>query len=340
MVFAHVDWPNVFLKAPEGGWDWSAYDGVGFTIYNPTDVSITVAMRLDNEGANGMDFCNNLRKTVRAGSQLHFNMLFNRPGDRELWGMRGTPGAAQYGEGKPLDLAHITAVQLFLPTPDRENRLIFEKASLFKLGGDSGVGIKFPFVNKFGQYIYDEWPGKLHDEKELVERVERERAAWGRMHQLPDRDKFGGWANGPKRKATGWFRTEEVDGKWWLITPEGNLFFSLGIDCVGTWERTFVEGRENWFEWLPAEDDPQFGSLYSYMKGAHSMADPINGEGKTFGFYSANLIRKYGSNWAEEWRESVYPRLRHWGFNTVANWSQQDVLLNSNLPFRCQYRLE
>ncbi len=333
IVFSHSDWPNVLLKAPEGGWDWSAYDGVGFTVFNPTDVAVSVAMRLDNEGANGMDFCNNLRSTVRPGSRLDFNMLFNRAGDKKLWGMRGTPGAAQYGEGKPLDLARITAVQLFLPMPDRENRLIFEKASLIKLDGDSGAGVRFPFVNKFGQYIHDEWPGKLHSEEEFAERVERERFAWGRMPQLPDRDRFGGWANGPRRKATGWFRTEEINGKWWLITPEGTLFLSLGITCIGTWERTFVEGRKDWFEWLPPEDDPQFGGLYSHMKGAHSMADPIGGEGKAFGFYSVNLIRKYGAQWAEQWRESVYPRLRHWGFNTIANWSQEDVLMNSDLPF-------
>ncbi|MCK5862906.1 MAG: beta-galactosidase, partial [Candidatus Hydrogenedentes bacterium] len=137
----------------------------------------------------------------------------------------------------------------------------------------------------------------------------------------------------PRRKATGWFRTEEIDGKWWLITPEGTLFFSLGITCIGTWERTFVEGRKDWFEWLPPEDDPVFGSIYSTMKGAHSMADPIGGSGKTFGFYTANLIRKYGKDWAVKWQESVYPRLNHWGFNTIANWSQEDVLRNSTLPF-------
>jgi len=333
VLFVHTDWPNVLLKAPDGGWDWSAYDGVCFTVFNPHDIAVNVAMRLDNEGANGADLSNNLRKTVRPGSRLEFNMLFKRSGDRKLWGMRGMPGAAQYGEGKPLDLSRITALQLFLPVPDREYRLILEKVVLFKQDGEGGVGVQFPFVNKFGQYIHDEWSGKLHSEEEFAERIEREHFAWGRMPQLPDRDRFGGWAKGPKRKATGWFRTEEIDGKWWLITPEGTLFFSLGITCVGTWERTFVEGRKDWFEWLPEENDPIYGSLYSHVKGAHSMADSIGGEGKTFGFYSANLMRKYGPDWAVKWRDSVYSRLRHWGFNTIANWSQEDVLVNSDLPF-------
>jgi len=36
--------------------------------------------------------------------------------------------------------------------------------------------------------------------------------------------KFGGWAEGPRQRANGFFRTEKVNGKWWLVDPEG--FFS------------------------------------------------------------------------------------------------------------------
>ena len=331
--FSHTDWPNVFLKAPEGGWDWSDYDGVGFSVYNPTDTTVTVAMRLDNDGADGMNFCNNLRNTVRPGARLEFNMMFNRSGARALWGMRGTPGAAQYGEGDPLDLTRITAVQLFLPMPDRTHRLVMEKVRLFHLGEDAATGVKFPFINKFGQYMHDDWPGKLTSEDEFPERIARERQAWTDAPDLPGRDHFGGWSDGPLREATGWFRTEKIDGKWWFVTPGGTLFLSLGITCVGTWERTFVEKREAWFEWLPDAADPLFGAFYSYLSGAHSMAEPIGGEGKTFSFYGANLVRKYGDAWKDKWRKSVYLRLRHWGFNTIANWSQEDVLVHSDMPF-------
>jgi len=331
--FSHVDWPNILLSAPESGWDWSSYDGVGFSVYNPTDTAVAVAIRLDNDGADGMNFCNNLRNTVRPGGRLEFNMFFNRPIGRTLWGMRGTPGAAQYGEGEPLDLTRITAVQLFLPMPDREHRLVLEKVRLFSLGEDAKSGVKFPFVDRFGQYMHEDWPGKLKDEGEFAGRIAREQNAHAKAPQLPGRDPFGGWADGPRREATGWFRTEEIDGRWWLITPDGTLFLSLGITCVGTWERTFVEGRDGWFEWLPVPDAPLFGSLYSRMSGAHSMADLIGGAGLTYSFYGANLIRKYGPAWADKWRESVYKRLRHWGFNTIANWSQDDVLANSDTPF-------
>ncbi|MHC5039730.1 MAG: beta-galactosidase [Planctomycetota bacterium] len=36
-----------------------------------------------------------------------------------------------------------------------------------------------------------------------------------------------------KRKATGFFRTEKIDGVWWLINPEGELFWSVGACCTG-----------------------------------------------------------------------------------------------------------
>lgn len=44
--------------------------------------------------------------------------------------------------------------------------------------------------------------------------------------------KYGGLASGPKRKATGFFRTEQVRGRWWLIDPDGHLFLTVGLCSV------------------------------------------------------------------------------------------------------------
>jgi len=73
--------------------------------------------------------------------------------------------------------------------------------------------------------------------------------------------------------------------------------------------------------------------MYGEVGGTHSMADSIGGKGRTFSFYRMNLWRKYGAEWPALWRASVYPRLQSWGFNTIANWSQTDVLDNSPMPF-------
>ena len=42
------------------------------------------------------------------------------------------------------------------------------------------------------------------------------------------RDTYGGWTE-KKFEATGFFRTEKSD-RWWLVTPEGNAFFTFGVN--------------------------------------------------------------------------------------------------------------
>jgi len=44
-------------------------------------------------------------------------------------------------------------------------------------------------------------------------------------------DPYGGW-RGISSTATGRFRVEQIDGRWWLVTPDGNVFFSAGIQNV------------------------------------------------------------------------------------------------------------
>src|ERR1700760_2657019 len=42
-------------------------------------------------------------------------------------------------------------------------------------------------------------------------------------------DQYGGWMKFSGAK-TGFFHTQQIDGRWWLITPEGHAFFSKGVD--------------------------------------------------------------------------------------------------------------
>lgn len=52
-------------------------------------------------------------------------------------------------------------------------------------------------------------------------------------------DAYGGFT-GMSRASTGYFRTEKIDGRWWLVDPDGHPFFSQGINhitYVGTPDR-------------------------------------------------------------------------------------------------------
>jgi hypothetical protein len=44
-------------------------------------------------------------------------------------------------------------------------------------------------------------------------------------------DKYGGWMQ-KTEKATGFFHTARIDGRWWLVDPAGHFFFSVGINSV------------------------------------------------------------------------------------------------------------
>src|SRR5450756_1967862 len=50
-------------------------------------------------------------------------------------------------------------------------------------------------------------------------------------HAAGDYDTYGGWMK-LKGEKTGYFHTQQINGRWWLVTPEGNAFFSKGVDNV------------------------------------------------------------------------------------------------------------
>ena len=47
----------------------------------------------------------------------------------------------------------------------------------------------------------------------------------------PAYDAYGGWLQLTGTK-TGYFHTQQIQGRWWLVTPDGNVFFSKGVDNV------------------------------------------------------------------------------------------------------------
>ncbi len=147
--------------------------------------------------------------------------------------------------------------------------------------------------------------------------------------RLPDRDRFGGWRDGPKQQATGFFRTVKQNGKWWLVDPDGALFISLGVDVVTPNESTIITGRESMFTGLPMPGDP-LARHFGTVRGIHS--GPVK-EGRTFNFYAANLERTYGPEFLPRWRETTLNRLKSWGFNTIGNWSDPRVERNGQVPY-------
>ncbi len=196
----------------------------------------------------------------------------------------------------------------------------------------------FPFVDKYGQFMHDDWPGKIHSDEELAAQGKKEFAMHAAHPNSPirDADKYGGWAGGPQLEATGRFRTEKRDGKWWLVDPEGRLFFSLGVNAVRQDSPTGTTGREDYFSWLPAKNDPDFGMFCGRQWSAASHGfykDAANVPFDTFDFARANAFRKYGDEWKSSFPARSLARLRAWGLNTVSSWSDASVQRSGKIPY-------
>ncbi len=170
-----------------------------------------------------------------------------------------------------------------------------------------------PVIDRFGQWIPENWPGKAHSEEELA-------VLWKAdvLEPTPVRLCPLGGMRERSLRATGFFRTERVDGRWVFVDPHGHPFYSAGMDLVGYQQGSFatrVTGREYLFEELPPPGP--------------AWLTP----GRDVSFHVANVMRRYGPNWQLKWTEAILGRLKSWGFNTVANWSDRELAISSGMPY-------
>jgi hypothetical protein len=99
------------------------------------------------------------------------------------------------------------------------------------------------------------------------------------------RSKYGGRAD-KRLGATGFFRTANVDGRWWLVDPEGFLFTNAGVNAVRPGNGvTFGSSRAN-----REAMQEKYGSLERWAEGAVALLRE-HGFNGTGGFSAADLLR-------------------------------------------------
>ncbi len=98
--------------------------------------------------------------------------------------------------------------------------------------------------------------------------------------------------------ATGYFSVAQSDGRWWLVTPQGEPFYAAGIDTVS-----------------PVGDTDQVTGLCLYCQAIASEYpdDPDH----------------------SEWATATLAQLRSWGFNSLGDFSD-DSALGSQMPYEVQ----
>ena len=327
----------VTLDAPEAAWDLSAFDYLAVDVRNVGPAPVRVSCRVEDAPARGKGGGNSAGIPLAAGGDGTIRVAFVRPiagAERiKLFGMRGLPPALRREQTVEPGRLRRIVVSVAAQGP----ACAIEIDDVRAAGGhDPKAGAVtaeefFPFIDEFGQYIHGDWPGKTHSVKDLGARRKAEADDLAARGAPEGWNGYGGWARGPRLEATGFFRAARHGGKWWLVDPEGRLFFSHGVDCVRPGAATPIDDRAAWFRNLPGRSSA-FGECYG--QAGHVVRDYYkHRRPTTFDFGWANLIRKYGQSCVPAFAEASHRRLRSWGLNTIGSWSDRRIYELKRTPY-------
>ena len=171
---------------------------------------------------------------------------------------------------------------------------------------------KHPAIDRFGQSIYAQYPEKVKSLEDL-EKQWREEEAEEVSTERFQYSRFGGYLNS-QVEATGFFRTEQIDGKWWFVDPEGHLFLSLGVDCVSPGNGGLVR------------DYDKRAGMYEAIPPVDEVAPIESRAGMAYSLSAWNQVRRFGKDWKGKANDLIIKRMDKWGMNTIANWSGRDVI--------------
>ncbi|MEM6483607.1 MAG: beta-galactosidase [Pseudomonadota bacterium] len=332
--------------APDQPWDWSEFHDfhIAMDLRNPGPVSAMVY--LDIEDIDGAVYTRAVsvpvgaRRTYYAKLAGHdldspagplnveLNFASGLRGNPPTWASQATQFVSLWGK-KNLNLQGITRLTLSTQSTLRPKRITIDN---LRLSANPPADSEFlsGIVDEFGQNAKAEFGGKVHSLPELHRSRDEELKILQSGGALPDRSRYSGWKGGPQLRASGYFRTEKLGGRWHLVDPDGYLYFATGLDIIRLANSTTMTGfdfapnlvEERSDAGLTPEDsvglnrvsakavpsrhlvsplradmfswlpeyDEPLGKHFGYRREAHS--GPL-GHGETYSFYSANLERKY-----------------------------------------------
>jgi len=369
VVFAPGAEPRLTLAPPSGRWNWARAGSLRLHVQNAMPWAVTFDIALTDAAGGRLT----ARVALPPGPPQTLVLPLAATSGRG-WGMVAAPFAPWIRNEERLlvatevrgavDRANVVGIALSIPGPNAPQTLLFGKVFTEPEGLDAKLAYE-DLVDTFGQLTHGQWPQKVLSKPELLEDSENEDtqlAQWA--GDVKRADEYGGLpgpadapastapaapptasASPAPTAATGFFRTEKrpgADGKprWWLITPAGNRFFSIGVNTMRIADAdTIVQGREFMFDDLPARGDPLARFYGKRDSGAVLAADAGAAQGRgyakgrSFDFYRANLFRRDRDNFEAAWRDRSHLRLRAWGFNTIGNWSDDALTAMKRTPY-------
>ena len=340
VTFKPSSQPSLRLTPQAGSWDWSQQTLISLRVQNAMDWALTLDVRV--ESRDGQYLTTRIALPAGPAQTLLIPLQVTSPRDQ---GMRAGAPMPWMHKGQrllladtvmgALDSTQVSAVTISLPQPKAAQDILLSQFGVSS--ADLSDAAYSAIVDGYGQFTRASWPGKISSDQQLQQAVSQEQKqlqSW--LAARPAQDTFGGWTGGQAFDASGFFRTEKRDGRWFLLTPEGNPFYSLGVNAVSAQHSaTYVAGREAMFTDLPQPGQALaafFGSADSRSAtGANQGRAFANG--RWFDFYQANLQRSYGQVDPAAWRSLSQDRLQAWGFNTLGNWSEPAFGGDARMPF-------
>jgi len=347
-----VYWSIVRFR-PKQPWNWSSISDFHIAIDAKNIGSESVQVYLVLTDANNVSVYRGVN--LASGESGTYFAVLDGPSFELDSGLRESPPpwdtsdemfVYRFGE-KNINLGKITELALKVRGTLYEKNIVVDNIRL-RRNAEYTTAFLENFVDEFGQNAKQDYPIKIHSLEELKKASEAELASLAKSGPMPDRSRFGGWKNGPRFKGTGYFRTKKVNGKWWMVDPDGYLFFSHGIANVRIANLTTLTGadfRDSSVRYVDPNEvtpedsigivkvsdevlktryisSPMRRNMFTWLPDYNDdLADHFSyrrsvrkgpmKSGETFSFYRANLERRYGQTSPESY-------LRKWEEVTLA----------------------
>ncbi|MGF7036362.1 hypothetical protein J2T17_007425 [Paenibacillus mucilaginosus] len=206
-------------------------------------------------------------------------------------------------------------------------------------------------VDKFGQsyatsFPTDTFPKKVANEADLLADATSDKSYYSdtNLPKPQNRDQYGGKSGSKDEYGLtdrGFFSVQHINGNpenpVVLTTPEGNVFFSLGVNGlsrVDTFTEVYKNGEDLAFK-LGLEDLPKPWEIPGASAYKYDSLNQIN----NFSFYSWNEYRKfkqtdgtYTVGGDEDFYKRAVDRIQRWGFNSSGGWGL-GYAANNKLPY-------
>ncbi len=332
----------------KGSWNIENSDIIEFCVTNNDDSDgILLTIRVNNEGANPSKrekfFMSKIFVPAKSNVIASINIpkaLPNPELAKKLFGMQGSP----LGQGldvEALEGYEIVSLDIYSREQSYKQNWCVKKIEAKKSDVKKNMPDYFyfteqeffPFIDMFGQFKHRDWKNKIHSESDFIKAKNLEAADLQNHPSAPNLDEFGGFISEKKFEAKGHFYTKKIDGKWWLIDPLGNLFWSHGVLRVSaSCGVTVLDDRRFYFENLP-EASQDFAAFYENGDKLLQPYYEVRNIKEVFDFSRANLYRKYGKNWEQDFADLAHKRLKSWGLNTIANGSDKFIYSQSKTPY-------